>query len=425
MKNRSRKTRSRVTALGLLLLMGIGVMLLRSFRFDNLPLRQTLAADQAPITQVTAAQSGAAELTGAYRGRVKLNLTLPGVYSDTLTTPPPPAEGTPAPPDLGAIDLALQISQSNNSLSGYVNLDTTLVFSVAHTIQVDGANLAIGPYINGSFDGSHLTLLSERVVTNLNGKTVERQFWITATVDASDGSRLIGHYRETMWGVAHQPVTVLGDLTMQRPVFGNSVQEPTNKAPQTVADELSTEKDQAITLNVLSNDSDANGDALTIIEVSKPQFGTATTDGQTITYTPNVGFEGADTFTYLVSDGKGGETAGSVTINVGTNQFPIAGEDSATTAPGAAVTINVGANDSDPDGDALAIIIDRGPSNGTVTVETGQIVYTPNAGFTGTDTFTYIVTDGKGGTATATVTVTVVGNPASSSHTIYLPVVQR
>ncbi|MEZ4674343.1 MAG: Ig-like domain-containing protein [Caldilineaceae bacterium] len=69
--------------------------------------------------------------------------------------------------------------------------------------------------------------------------------------------------------------------------------------------------------------------------------------------------------------------------------------------------------------------IDGQPSNGTATVENGQIVYTPNSGFVGTDSFNYIVADGKGGTATATVTVTVTGDPTSSIYDIYLPVIQR
>ncbi|HRW04652.1 MAG TPA: cadherin-like domain-containing protein, partial [Caldilineaceae bacterium] len=384
------KNKSRMFALGLLLFMGIGSVLLSGFRVDGLPLLRNLAADQAPmttasmttdslaqsahnvITQAATAQSGAAEVAGAYSGGVELQVVVAGTYSDTL-----PTETITETPDLGLIDLALQISQTSSVLSGYVMLDKTMVFSVEHTIQVDGAALEIGPYVNGSFDGTALTLLSERVSTNLNGKAIERQFWLSGTISAGDGSRLVGQYRETMWGVARQPVTVIGDFTMQRPVFGNSVQEPTNQAPQTVADEVSAEKEKPVTINVLNNDSDANGDALTITEVSKPQFGTATTDGQTITYTPSAGFEGTDTFTYLVSDGKGGESAGSVTITVGTNQAPTAGADSATTPSGTVVIINVGANDSDPDGDTLTIIIDGPPSNGTATVENGQIVYTP------------------------------------------------
>ncbi len=82
-------------------------------------------------------------------------------------------------------------------------------------------------------------------------------------------------------------------------------------------------------------------------------------------------------------------------------------------------------NDADPDGDALAITIDRPPSHGTAAVNNGKMVYTPNAGFTGTDSFTYIVSDGKGGTATATVTLTVTPSGQTGGNAVYLPVIKR
>ena len=73
----------------------------------------------------------------------------------------------------------------------------------------------------------------------------------------------------------------------------------------------------------------------------------------------------------------------------------------------------------------MSISIDGPPSNGTATVENGKIVYTPNSGFTGTDTFTYIVSDGKGETATATVTVTVTLTGQPGGNALYLPLIRR
>jgi len=413
-----------VTTLGLLLVVGISGVVLTLLRVNGLPPVIHQVAAQSQPAQVASAQSGVAQIVGDYSGVVKLQVTLAGVYSDTLVTPP--SAGTP---DLGSIDLALQINQTDAALSGYVSLDKTLVFSVEHTIQNGGAALEIGPYVNGSFDGTNLTLASERVATNLSGQLIQRQFRLTGAISQSDGSKLSGEYRETLWGVARQPVTVIGTFTLQRPVFDNTVPDTSNKTPDTVADTTTTAQGAAVTINVLANDSDANGDALTITSVSKPQFGTATTDGQSVTYTPNANFVGNDSFSYFVSDGKGGTAAGSVTITVnglgGPNQAPTATNDSATTTQGSAVTIDVLANDADPNGDALSISIDGLPTNGTATVENGKIVYTPNAGFTGTDSFTYIVSDGKGETATATVTITVTTEPGDSSARLYLPLVHR
>jgi hypothetical protein len=73
------------------------------------------------------------------------------------------------------------------------------------------------------------------------------------------------------------------------------------------------------------------------------------------------------------------------------------------------VVAAVVANDTDPDGDALSLSSVTQGSQGTVTHDGLVATYTPGAGYTGGDSFTYIVSDGQGGTATATVTVTVVG----------------
>lgn len=413
-----------ITALGLLLAMGIGGVGLTLWRVGGLPSTMHQVAAQVQSAQVASLQNSAVQVAGDYSGVVKLQFTLVGVYSDTLATPQPPAAGTPALPDLGTIDLALPLNQTGNALSGYVGLDKTLIFTVEHTIQNSGTTLAIGPYVNGSFDGTNLTLTSERVATTLSGKPVQRQFRLTGAISHSDGSQLTGEYRETLWGVARQPVTMLGTFTLQRPVFEQNASDTSNKAPDTVADTATTAQGAAITIHVLANDTDANGDALTITSVSKPQFGTATTDGQNVTYTPNPSFVGNESFSYFISDGKGGTAAGSVTVTVngpgGPNQAPTAANDVATVSSGDSVIIDVLANDADPNGDALAITIDGPPSHGTATVTNGKVVYTANAGFAGTDSFTYIVSDGKGGTASATVTIIVM-----VGRSIYLPVISR
>lgn len=114
----------------------------------------------------------------------------------------------------------------------------------------------------------------------------------------------------------------------------------------------------------------------------------------------------------------------TVTDTAVANQSPSAVDDQAMTTPGVAVTINVTANDSDADGDTLTVAILTQPVNGTATVSNNQILYTPRTGFTGVDSFTYRVSDGKGGEATATVTVTV-GRGGNATERIYLPLVNR
>jgi len=99
------------------------------------------------------------------------------------------------------------------------------------------------------------------------------------------------------------------------------------------------------------------------------------------------------------------------------NSSPAANDDAATTATGVPVTINVLANDSDADGDALAIADVSAPQNGTAVISGNTVIFTPAAGFVGTDSFTYTINDGHGGTATATATITVTAGSTSQTFT--------
>jgi hypothetical protein len=298
-----------ITIVGLLL-PSLAVMLSPLFGWRELS-QPDVTLTSHPQAAYTIAATDMAQLIGDYSGEVQLHATVAGVYSDTLAAPP-----NAETPDLGAIDLALNLSQSGSTVSGYVSLDKTLVFAVAHSFPNGNSTLKIGPYVNGSFDGTNLTLLSEKVDATLGGQPIQRQFQLSGAISASDGSRISGEYRETLWGATHQPVTMLGTFTLQRLVFATDGPDPNNKAPPTVADIITTMQGIAVTINVLANDSDSNGDSLTITGVSKPQFGQATTDGNSVTYAPNATFTGNDTFSYFVSDGKGGVAASSVTIIV-------------------------------------------------------------------------------------------------------------
>jgi hypothetical protein len=82
-------------------------------------------------------------------------------------------------------------------------------------------------------------------------------------------------------------------------------------------------------------------------------------------------------------------------------------------------------NDVDPDGDALTLTIASAAGNGAVVVQNGKIIYTPNAGFVGPDSFTYTISDGNGGTVTASVSVTVSELTSGNANLLYLPLVQR
>jgi Big-like domain-containing protein len=128
--------------------------------------------------------------------------------------------------------------------------------------------------------------------------------------------------------------------------------------------------------------------------------------GTIATYSPAAGYLGPDSFTYTVEDGLGGSATATVSITVN-DQAPIANDDTITTPRNRAASKNVLANDRDPDRDAISVTSFTQGAHGTVTIVRGVATYTPAAGFVGTDSFTYTITDGHGLTATATVNVTV------------------
>ena len=176
---------------------------------------------------------------------------------------------------------------------------------------------------------------------------------------------------------------------------------------------------------ILSNDLDPDGDSITASLVSNVQHGTLSLGGNgTFTYTPTVGFYGTDTFTYKDFDGLEWSALATVTIAV-TDNAPIAKNDSYSVAHGQVLSVTstftgVLYNDTDLDGDSLTASIVTGVQHGTLTFNAnGLFTYTPNAGYYGTDTFTYQDYDGAEWSGVATVTIAVTENPPVSHNDSY------
>lgn len=128
------------------------------------------------------------------------------------------------------------------------------------------------------------------------------------------------------------------------------------------SDTADTSADTRVTIDVLANDSDPDGDPLSVIEVTEPRNGTAIINADdTITYTPNAEFTGTDRFWYTISDGKGGTDMAAVTITVSAgNAAPVAADDSYSTDPDTPLSVPAATgglvNDSDVDGDAISAV---------------------------------------------------------------------
>lgn len=182
-----------------------------------------------------------------------------------------------------------------------------------------------------------------------------------------------------------------------------------NDPPSAQADSATTAEDTPVTLVVLANDSDVDGDALMLLAVAQPNRGRAAplADGR-IVYSPTADFHGSDSLRYTVGDGNGGTAIGQVQVTVQpVNDPPIAADDAAVTPQDQPVSVDLLANDGDVDGDSLSASLLEPPANGTVVIGDGQALYTPAPGFVGEARFRYTLSDGAGGSASARVTIFV------------------
>ena len=221
-----------------------------------------------------------------------------------------------------------------------------------------------------------------------------------------------------------------GTDTSARRTFSITI-TPVNDPPAANPDSVTVAEDDpaGVTFNVLANDTDVDsGDVLSVSSYDGSTISNGTlTDagGGSFNYIPDPGFSGTETFSYVAADTSGATASSTVTLTV-TNvpDSPVAGGDAYVTPQDMPLTIaapGVLSNDGDPDGDTLTVQTSpvSGPANGAVVLSSdGAFTYTPNSGFTGTDSFTYRIDDGTGRTADAVVTFTV--NSAATTDLLYL-----
>jgi hypothetical protein len=185
---------------------------------------------------------------------------------------------------------------------------------------------------------------------------------------------------------------------------------PVNDDPVAVDDTAATLFDASVAIDVLANDSDVDGDGLSVSGVGSPSHGTAVVDvNGTVTYQPGAGYTGDDAFDYQITDGAGGSATAAVSVTVlASNDPPVAIDDTVSTPEDAIASIDALANDTDPEGGPLSVTSVTQPSHGETSIAaTGEIVYTPSADYHGPDSFDYGIEDSVGLTASATVTLDV------------------
>ncbi len=271
--------------------------------------------------------------------------------------------------------------------------------------------------VDGTLYGTPPNTYMDELTGNGNGGSDQSTGWESFTVkigalSAGTHTLTVGGYNNQKTTSDESTVILIDDIV----VTGG----PVNNPPASENDTYNTDEDRPLVVNVadgvLNNDSDSDGDPIRVAEVvDDVNNGTLTLnpDGSFI-YSPKLGFNGVDTFTYQATDEKDLGNVATVRIAVGPiNDAPVAVGDSYDAVAGQQLAVPAGAgvlsNDTDADGDNLTVAsLASGVNNGSLILNSdGSFNYTPNAGFDGIDSFSYVATDGNASSNVATVNISV------------------
>jgi VCBS repeat-containing protein len=316
----------------------------------------------------------------------------------------------PTPPLIGLASPMGDVAEGDAGI-------TTLTFTVFRTgngldeVSVDWAAQALGLGYSDAAD--HGGGLPSGTVTLLAGE-LEKTFTVDVTGD------LVAELNEEVRvGFTSTPAGyTVASGTAQQTVLNDDGP----LLPDAVDDAASTAAGTPVVIAPLGNDLDPIGTGISVTAVGAAANGTVQQVGNQIVYTPNAGLSGADSFTYTIGLNGGGSDTATVTVTVAAlppvNTPPVANTDTANGTAGSPLLITAAsllANDTDADGNVLSVTgIAAQGTGGIATFAGGVITYTPNAGFTGADTFAYSVSDGSV-TVQGLVNVTVA--PATGENT--------
>ena len=201
--------------------------------------------------------------------------------------------------------------------------------------------------------------------------------------------------------------------------FGVSV---VNDAPVAEPGSAMTQEEKPVLITLTGSDPD--GEQLTYNVVTGPSHGSLSGTAPNMTYTPALNYNGPDSFTFSVNDGKADSDQVTISVTVlAVNDAPIANPQSETTKVNKSVSAAL--TGSDVDGEPLMFIICKKPEHGTLTFDSkfntnGKLIYTPEPYFTGPDIFTFKLNDGEVDSAPATVSINVASNllPVAEAHSV-------
>jgi hypothetical protein len=202
-----------------------------------------------------------------------------------------------------------------------------------------------------------------------------------------------------------------------------SITVSVNLTPEAVPDAVATIGETPVQVAALANDLNLSDGPLSLSVTASPGSGVATVSGDAITYTAQAGFSGVDSFVYQIEDGSGDRSSATISVAIGeansTNPVPLAVADSYTIEADTSSTLSPLENDLPLEDGPIALSVTQ-PANGMIEVVNLELVYTPDTGFGGADSFEYTVTDQNGDSDTVTVQVYVDASPQAAPRSIVL-----
>ncbi|UCH24966.1 MAG: tandem-95 repeat protein, partial [Trueperaceae bacterium] len=304
---------------------------------------------------------------------------------------------------------------------------------------------SITPSNGSSSGGDRITLTGEALFEVVGGTGLTGQLSISVcgsplqdiaiegevkTITLPPGVTTTIRIGATLTGTTSPATSDTSDVVVTLPDGQEAVLEEAyscNDGPIALGRELAVSEDQPLLVTLSGSDPD--DDPLTFTITSQPSNGslgelttltTESTSNAQVTYTPNPNFNGADSFSFTVSDGTVTSEPATVSITVTPQgDGPVANEQTLNTHEDIPLAITL--TGSDVDGDNLSFSVATNPTNGSLSGTAPNLTYTPNADFNGSDGFTFTASDGSTSSTPAIVDITVISVNDAPSFTATNP----
>ena len=341
--------------------------------------------------------------------------------ADPVPAPTPPAPApTPTPP------AANEAPSAQDDAAATGQNQTIFVNVLANDSDPEGGALTLTD-VSYSGNGAIVTIENNQIKVNpLSAVQTARTEEITYTVTDDKGATSQATLLVDIGGGAPTPAPA--PAPMPEPTPTPEPQPEPNQAPVAQDDVAKTGQNQTIAVDVLANDSDPEGGALTLTDISYSGNSSIVTivDNQ-IRVNPlsAVRTDRTEEIKYTVTDAEGATSQATLRVDIGNvapppppNQAPVANDDTIATAHDEAVTVDVLANDRDPDGSTLELVnVEYSGSTSQVSIVNGQVVVDPLSGATNgrTEVITYTVADADGATTQGQLRVEVAPKPVNQA----------